>query len=265
MSIKYHLGVLWRAIKDTLSFFFDLHDRKDFARSLILPLMLFFLQWQASGFNSSASGVTTPVVNALVASVIIVFVAMLWFASPKLNKELADKISSLENEQNALKALLEPKMEIVFDGGKPFEELQPLDDQMLNKRQGIRRLRRIGIHSLGNKTIKGLSVVLAQSVPGINQTTPIPLHRMYGIGGPVYDLDPGATIYFEFLTTFESTTNRTYLDSFTIEHSVKDVDYFNPLRNHRFRVEVTGSDVPMIYRYFLLRVDDNNVARFGLE
>jgi hypothetical protein len=265
MSFHYYWRILRRAFIDTVSFFVDLHDRKDFARSLFLPLVLLFLQWLASGFKSGLSGITIPLIYAAIGSLVIVFVAMLWFAPPRLHNQLTQRIATLESETKALRALQQPKMEIVYGSGNPFVELYPLDDLDAKIRLGTRRLHRIGVRNMGASTIRGVSVVLAEAQPGIMQALPIPLHRMHGEGGPVYDLDPGGVLYFEVLTTFEDTPNAAYRNSFAIEHSVNMKNYHNPLKEHRFRIEATGNDVGIASRYFLLRVLSTGLGRFGPE
>jgi len=264
MLSRYTIEVLRQTGKDVKDFY-GVRSLLDVGK-VIFPSIFFFLA------QVILNGVAFPMnnfIDALPVSVLSLIAGILgtclffFLVAPfKIDQKQEDAIRDLEAKN---RELIEPKMEIIFEHGTPYEESQPLHDLVIKKVRGTRKLFRGGVHNLSSRTIAGVSVVLKKSEPDIIPTLPLPLHLLHGIGGPTFELNPDETKHFEVITIFEDTDTEGYKDKFAIEHTVSGVSRYNPIQNHRFRIEASGNNVPVAHRYFCLRVGAGGKVYFEPE
>ena len=274
MARQYYWLVLYRALTETLQWF-DLHDRKGWAKLVVPPLIAFVAKWSVSGFRLVRDEILGSAVIAVLVSLgwflVVLFVTLI-FVPTKIDKEKQDAITQLQNDKNKLLERQEPKLEIIFRQGPPFEQSSSIFDQNGQVVSGQQMIYRVGIRNASTTTaIDDITVVLESIEPNVISFLPVPLHQMHdnpALGQSHrthFDLNPGDTKYIDVASTFSGADDPQLVNQFMLWYAVPAPSTLIPVSAYKLSISANGRNSLAVSKGFLLGVDTSSRYFFRPE
>jgi len=195
-----------------------------------------------------------------------IYVFNLVLAPYRQRNDVREEVGSLQAQMDELKA--QPKLEIVFESGQTFKQIQRVRDQ----RRGTytETLYRVGVEHTAIATIDRVEVELESIEPLVLLGIPLSLHIMNDNPLPgtpyrrAFPLDAGYRQFIDvaFKRDFDGQPPS---DEIFIFHAVLGVSQRIPAQRYEIAILTRGHNVASARQNFIIDVDDTGALQFQHE